>query len=65
MLHRGQSGDGWFWGSILWRYVLRNGDLFVRSCASVRQVFLGRVCSVLLMGGADWFMTEFGLSDCR
>ena len=44
--------------------MLRNGDLFVLSCVSVRWVFLGRVCSVLLMGGAGWFMTEFGLSDC-
>ena len=44
---------------------MREGDLFVRSCASVRLVFLGRVCSLLLMGGSGWFMTEFGLSDCK
>ena len=44
---------------------MRTGDLFVLSCASVRLVFRGRVCSLLLIGGASWFMTEFGLSDCK
>ena len=43
---------------------MRNGDLFVLSCASVRRVFLKRVCSSLFMGGAGWFMILFGLSDC-
>ena len=42
---------------------LRKGDLFVLSCASVRRVFLKRVCSSLFMGGAAWFMILFGLSD--
>ena len=45
--------------------LLRKGDLFVLSCASVRQVFLKRVCSSLFMGGAVWFMILFGLSDCK
>ena len=43
---------------------MRKGDLFVLSCASVRRVFLKRVCSSLFMGGAGWFMILFGLSDC-
>src|SRR6476469_5007820 len=38
--------------------------VFVLSCASVRRVFLKRVCSSLFMGGAGWFMILFGLSDC-
>ena len=44
---------------------MRNSDLFLLSCASVRRVFLKRVCSSLFMGRAGWFMILFGLSDCR
>ena len=38
-------------GSILCRYVRRNGDLFVRNCASVLRVLWGSVCSVMSIGG--------------
>ena len=37
-LQSGQSGDGWVLGDILCRYEYRSGDLFVRSCASVRRM---------------------------
>ena len=34
----GHCGVVWVVGSILCKYVLRKGDLFVRSCASVLRV---------------------------
>lgn len=47
---------------ILLRYSCRRGDLFVRSCARVRRIDLGSVCSSLLMFGAMMFMTLLGAS---
>ena len=47
----GQCGVGYVVGSILCRYVLRKGDLLVRSCASVLRVWCGSVCSELSIGG--------------
>ena len=50
-MHRGQRGEEWTRGSILLRYSSKNGDLFVRSCASVLRVCLSKVSSVLLTVG--------------
>ena len=47
----GQSGDGYVSGAILGRYSWRNGDLFVRSWASVLRMFFGSLCSESFMGG--------------
>ena len=41
-------------GSILCLYCCKNGDLPVRSCASILRVFLGSVCSSLLMSGVTF-----------
>ena len=38
-------------GSILCRYDLRNGDLFVRNCDRVLLMLWGSVCSVSSIGG--------------
>ena len=42
-------------GSIWCRYVLRNGDLFVRNCASVLRVLCESVCSVVFVGSGFAF----------
>ena len=44
-LQRGQRGEGWREGLILFKYSFRKGDLFVRSCESVLRVRLSRSCS--------------------
>ena len=41
MLQRGHSGDGYVLASILCKYDLRKGDLFVLSWARVQRVRLG------------------------
>ena len=52
MLQRGHSGDGCDLASILCKYDLRKGDLFVLSWAKVRRVRRGNISSELLMCGA-------------
>ena len=42
-------------GFILCRYDRRSGDLFVRSCASVRLMLCVSVCSALFIGGGGAF----------
>ena len=49
MLQRGHSGDGCVLASILCKYDLRKGDLFVLSWAMVRRVRRGSLSSELLM----------------
>ena len=51
MLQRGHRGDGCDLASILCRYDLRKGDLFVRNWARVRRVRRGSLSSELLMCG--------------
>ena len=57
MLQSGQSGDGCVSGAILCKYVYSSGDLFVRSCASVRLMWCVSVCSDLWMSGAGVLIT--------
>ena len=54
-LQSGHDEFGYVCGSILCLYVKRRGDLFVRICASVRLIFLGRFSSDLLTVGASLF----------
>ena len=61
VLQSGHVGDVVLIGSILCLYCCKNGDLPVRSCASVLLVFLGSVCSSLLMSGAMWLMILLGV----
>ena len=49
MLQRGHSGDGCVLASILCKYDLRKGDLFVLSWARVRRVRWGSISSERLM----------------
>ena len=51
MLQRGHSGDGCVLVSIMCKYDLRMGDLFVMSWARVRRVRRGSLSSELLMCG--------------
>ena len=51
MRQRGQSGDGCVEASILYRYDIGKGDLFVLSWARVRRVCRGKFSSVLLTCG--------------
>ena len=51
MLPRGHSSDGCVLASILCKYDLRMGDLFVLCWASVRRVLRGSISSELLMCG--------------
>ena len=51
MLQRGHSGDGCDVASTLYKYDLRNGDLYVLSRARVRQLRRGSISSELLMCG--------------
>ena len=51
MLQRGHSGDGYDLASTMCKYNLRKGDLFVLSCARVRQVRRRSISSELLMCG--------------
>ena len=51
MLQRGHSGDGCDLASILCKYDLRKGDLFVLSWEMVRRVRRGSILSDLLMCG--------------
>ena len=51
MLQRGHSGDGCVLASILCKYDLRKGDLFVLSWARVRRVSRGSLSSELLVCG--------------
>ena len=51
MLQRGHRGDGCDLSSILCKYDLRIGDLFVLSWASVRRVRRGSISSELIMCG--------------
>jgi len=53
VLQRGQSGDGYSIGLILFLYEVRSGDLLVLSCASVTLVCLGRFNSDLSIGEFD------------
>ena len=61
VLQSGHVGDVVLVGSILCLYCCKNGDLPVRSCANVLLVFLGSVCSSLLMSGAIWLMILLGV----
>ena len=49
VLQSGHVCDMVLIGSILCLYCYKNGDLPVRSCATILRVFLGSVCSSLLM----------------
>ena len=49
LLQRGHSGDGCVLASILCKYDLRKGDLFVLSLARVRRVGRRSLSSELLM----------------
>ena len=51
LLQRGHSGDGCVLASILCKYDLRKGDLFVPSWARVRRVRRGSISSELLVCG--------------
>ena len=51
MLQRGPSGDGCVLASTLYKYDLRNGDLFVLSWARVRRVRRESLSSELLVCG--------------
>ena len=51
MLQRGHSGDGCDLSSILCKYDLRKGDLFVMSWARVQRVRREIISSELLMCG--------------
>ena len=51
MLQKGHSGDGCVLAYTLFKYTLRNGDLFVMSWARVRRVRWGSISSELLMCG--------------
>ena len=51
LMWRGHSGDGCVLASILCKYDLRKGDLFVLSWARVRRVRRGSLSSELLMCG--------------
>ena len=51
MLQRGHNGDGWDLASILCKYDLRKGDLFVLSGARVRRVIRGSMSSEPIMCG--------------
>ena len=51
VLQRGHSGDGCDFTSILRKFDLRKGDLFVLSWAMVRRVRRGSISSELLMCG--------------
>ena len=51
VLQRGHSGDGCDWGTILCKYDMRKGDLFVLSWARVRRLKRGSMSSELLMYG--------------
>ena len=52
MLQRGHSGDGCVLASTLCKYDLRQGHLFVLSCARVRQVMRGTSELLMCGGGA-------------
>ena len=55
-----QCGVGCCAGLILCRYWLRNDDLFVRSWANIRLVFLFRVCSDVFIGGGTSLIMILG-----
>ena len=57
--HRGQDGDGWFTGSILFIYSSNSGDLLVQSCANTLLVCLGNSCSDEWIGSACSCSTLF------
>ena len=59
-LQSGHDEFGYVCGSILCLYVKRRGDLFVRICANVRLIFLGRFSSDLLTVGASLFRILLG-----
>ena len=65
VLQSGQYGVGCVSGDILFMYWYRRGDLFARSCESVRLMLLGSVSSVALMGGAMVFSTLLCLLSMR
>ena len=52
MLQGGQSGVVWFEASTLYRYNVRNGDLFVLSYARMRRCALVSIASVVFIVGA-------------
>ena len=52
VLQRGQRGVVLFVASILYRYDVLKGDLFILSCARVRRCALVSVASVLFIVGA-------------
>ena len=52
-------GMGGFVDLFLWRWLLRNDDLFLLNCASMRRVFLKRVCSSLFMVGGGLLYDDF------
>ena len=54
-LQSGQFAAGWLAGSILCRYVMRRGDLFVLSWESLRRVEWDKVSSFLSMSGGGLF----------
>ena len=54
-LQSGQFAAGWLAGSILCRWVMRRGDLFVLSWESLRRVEWGKVSSFLSMSGGGLF----------
>ena len=51
VLQRGQYGEVFVLVLTLYKYDMRKGDLFVLRWASVRRVCLGRVSSVVFIGG--------------
>lgn len=59
ILHSGQFGDGYVYGSMRFLYECSMGDFPVRSCASVRLVPRCNVCSDKLMSGACLLMILF------
>ena len=66
MLQRGHSGDGSVLVSILFKYTLRKGDLFVLSWARARRVRRGSISSELLMcgGGVRSILLLFLVARC-
>ena len=49
VLQRGHSGDGCLTSSILFRYELSSGHLFVLRWARVRRVARGSVCDLVVL----------------
>ena len=64
MLQRGHSSDGCVLASILCKYDLRKGDLFVLSWARVRRVRRGSLSSELIMCGGGVRSILFLVARC-